>query len=191
MKFLFKKHNSLLPSLLFYSRPSDDKVRPIHSVEDGWTTQFISLNRNLKHHYSHPQNNVWPNICTFYGPVKFIDKIITEQWFLDTSCKFLWSLAFQFGSPNFKSKCFLRKFLRPRRYAQPSTHKTEEPEEGNEKSLVSAAFIFKSVMTVLTSGTLKEMISFREHSTVAREWADCVWPPRVVLCLDIDYRKTN
>ena len=92
--------------------------------------------------------------------------------------------SIQLGSPNFKSKCFLRKFLRPRRYAQPSTHKSEEPEEGNEQSLVSATFICKPVTTVLTSGTLKEMISLREDSTVARQRDDGMWPPRVVLYLD-------
>lgn len=97
---------------------------------------------------------------------------------MDTSCRFLWSPSIQLGSPNFKSKCFLRKFLRP------STHKSEEPEEGNEKSLVSATFICKPVMTVLTSGTLKEKIRLREHSTVARQQDDCVWPPRVVLYLN-------
>lgn len=44
---------------------------------------------------------------------------------------------------------------------------------------MSATFTCKSVMTVPTSGTLKEMIG-----TVAREEEDCVWPPGEGLYLD-------
>lgn len=63
-------------------------------------------------------------------------------------------------------------------------HTSQKNLKRGMRRVLSATFICKPVTTVLTSGTLKEMISLREHSTVARQQDDCVWPPRVVLYLD-------